>query len=193
MSIISIQRFESLVKQISTFELWSRIAFWLDSLEQRKHLERIEISNSISELMKIDQYKYSGKMRTLNGCFSYTHIVKLVFWPENYLRNRSSFVSCELHAWLILKICRFNSSQNLCNEGYYSHDLSTRPFIPRLSYLYFFNSRRVPPLLNQSLVLIPQQPAGTWCELCYKIYRLTVHNSSSVTFFPWLSSSFLFL
>jgi hypothetical protein len=31
------------------------------------------------------------------------HIVKLVFWPENYLRDRSSFASCELHAWLILK------------------------------------------------------------------------------------------
>ncbi len=33
-------------------------------------------------------------------------------------------------------------------------DLSTRSFIPR-----FLNSRRVPPLLNQSLVLMPQQPA----------------------------------
>ena len=31
-------------------------------------------------------------------------------------------------------------------------DLSTRPFIPLLR---FFNSRRVSPLLNQSLVLIP--------------------------------------
>ncbi len=38
-------------------------------------------------------------MRTLHGCFSCTRIVKLVFWPENYLRNLSSFVSCELHAW----------------------------------------------------------------------------------------------
>jgi hypothetical protein len=36
--------------QISTFELRSRIAFWLDSLEQRKHLERIETSNSILEI-----------------------------------------------------------------------------------------------------------------------------------------------
>jgi hypothetical protein len=35
-------------------------------------------------------------------------------------------------------------------------DLSTRPFIPLPR---FFNSRRVPPLLNQSLVLIPQQSA----------------------------------
>jgi hypothetical protein len=35
--------------------------------------------------------------RVYEGCFSYTLIVKLVFWPENYLRNRSSFVSCELH------------------------------------------------------------------------------------------------
>jgi hypothetical protein len=33
-------------------------------------------------------------------------------------------------------------------------DLSTRPFIPLPR---FFNSRRVSPLLNQSLVLIPQQ------------------------------------
>ena len=33
-------------------------------------------------------------------------------------------------------------------------DLSTRPFIPLPR---FFNSRRVPPLLNQSLVLIPEQ------------------------------------
>jgi hypothetical protein len=32
-----------------------------------------------------------------------TRIGKLVFWPENYLRNLSSFVSCELHASLILK------------------------------------------------------------------------------------------
>jgi hypothetical protein len=35
-------------------------------------------------------------------------------------------------------------------------DLSTRPFIPLPRSL---NSRRVPPLLNQSLVLIPQQSA----------------------------------
>ena len=35
-------------------------------------------------------------------------------------------------------------------------DLSTRSFIPLPR---FFNSRRVPPLLNQSLVLIPQQSA----------------------------------
>jgi len=33
-------------------------------------------------------------------------------------------------------------------------DLSTWSFIP---LPHFFNSRRVPPLLNQSLVLIPQQ------------------------------------
>jgi hypothetical protein len=43
---------------ISTFELRSRIAFWLDSLELRKHLERIEISNTILEWTKIAQYKY---------------------------------------------------------------------------------------------------------------------------------------
>ncbi len=35
-------------------------------------------------------------------------------------------------------------------------DLSTRSFIPLPR---FFNSRRVSPLLNQSLVLIPQQSA----------------------------------
>jgi hypothetical protein len=35
-------------------------------------------------------------------------------------------------------------------------DLSTRSFIPLPR---FFNSRRVPPLLNQSLVLIPEQSA----------------------------------
>jgi hypothetical protein len=38
------------IVKISTFELRSRIAFWLDSLEQRKHLERIEKSNSIFEI-----------------------------------------------------------------------------------------------------------------------------------------------
>ncbi len=42
--------------QVSTFELRSRIAFRLDSLEQGKHLERIEISNSILESMKKAQY-----------------------------------------------------------------------------------------------------------------------------------------
>jgi hypothetical protein len=36
-------------------------------------------------------------------------------------------------------------------------DLSTRSFIPLPR---FFNSRRVPPLLNQSLVIIPQQSAA---------------------------------
>jgi hypothetical protein len=35
-------------------------------------------------------------------------------------------------------------------------DLSTRPFIPLPRFL---NSRRVSPLLNQSLVLIPPQSA----------------------------------
>ncbi len=38
-------------------------------------------------------------------------------------RNLSIFVSFELHAWLILtwRLCRFNSSQNLCIVDYYSH------------------------------------------------------------------------
>ena len=35
-------------------------------------------------------------------------------------------------------------------------DLSTRPFIP---LPLCFNSRRVPPLLNQSMVLFPQRSA----------------------------------
>jgi hypothetical protein len=56
-------------------------------------------------------------------------------------------------------------------------DLSTRPFIPLPR---FFNSRRVPPLLNKSLVLIPQQSAHDV-------------RSSGVTFFPWLSPSFILL
>ena len=36
-------------------------------------------------------------MMTLFVGFSCMRIVRLVFWPENYLRNLSSFVSCELH------------------------------------------------------------------------------------------------
>jgi hypothetical protein len=38
----------------------------LDSLNQGKHLERIEISNSILELMKIGQYKYSKDSKKIN-------------------------------------------------------------------------------------------------------------------------------
>jgi hypothetical protein len=71
-------------------------------------------------------------------------------------------------------------------------DLSTRSFIPLPR---FFNSRRVSPLLNQSLVLIPQQSAETahWSALCWKLYRVTVHHSCSVTFFPCLSSFFILM
>jgi hypothetical protein len=32
------------------------------------------------------------KIRHYRQIYEYTRIVKLVFWPENYLRNRSSFV-----------------------------------------------------------------------------------------------------
>jgi hypothetical protein len=68
-------------------------------------------------------------------------------------------------------------------------DLSTRSFIPLPR---FFKSRRVPPLLNQSLVLIPEQSGFQhnthhvpWYMMCVmlKDLRLTVHHSSSVTFF----------
>jgi hypothetical protein len=38
----------------------------LDSLEQGKHLERIEISNSIMEFKKIVQYKYSKDSKKIN-------------------------------------------------------------------------------------------------------------------------------
>jgi hypothetical protein len=57
-------------------------------------------------------------------------------------------------------------------------DLSTRSFIP---LPLFLNSRRVSPLLTQSLVLIPQQStvclSDTWCVLCWKLYCLTMHHS----------------
>ena len=36
-------------------------------------------------------------MMTLFVGFSCMRIVRLVFWPENYLRNLSSFVSFKLH------------------------------------------------------------------------------------------------
>jgi hypothetical protein len=42
----------------------------LDSLEQGKHLERIEINNSILELMKIAQYKYSKGLSVMSGLAS---------------------------------------------------------------------------------------------------------------------------
>jgi hypothetical protein len=58
--------------------------------------------------------------RTLYGYCSYTRIVKLVFWPGNYLRNRSSFVSGELHAWIILKDL-LGLILVKTNTGYYSH------------------------------------------------------------------------
>jgi hypothetical protein len=45
-------------------------------------------------------------------------------------------------------------------------DLSTRSFIPLPRFL---NSRRVPPLLNQSLVLIPQQSAKAAHDVCYVV------------------------
>ena len=38
----------------------------MDSLEKRKHLERIEISDSILELMKIGQHKYSKDSKKIN-------------------------------------------------------------------------------------------------------------------------------
>jgi hypothetical protein len=82
----------------------------------------------------------------------YTRIEKLVFWRENYLRKfrflqASHFANLKESVGLILakaSVIRFTIPI----------DLSTWSFIPLPR---FFNSRRVPPLLNQSLVLIPQQ------------------------------------
>jgi hypothetical protein len=52
--------------KISTFELRSRIAFWLDSLEQRKHLKRIERSNSKMQLTRYSSIKYSKDCKKIN-------------------------------------------------------------------------------------------------------------------------------
>ena len=51
---------------ISTFELRSRIAFRLDSLEQRKRLERIERSNSKMQLTKYSSIKCSKDSKKIN-------------------------------------------------------------------------------------------------------------------------------
>ena len=89
-------------------------------------------------------------MRTLHDFFSYTRIGELPeesdqfrFFRVSRLTNLKGSVGLILGKasamWVTIPI-----------------DLSTRTFrpLPR-----FFNSRRVPPLLNQSLVLIPQQSA----------------------------------
>ena len=97
-------------------------------------------------------------MRTWHGCFSYTRrretsiltgelpeeSEKLRFFRASRLGNLKDSVGLILDLkasamWVAIPI-----------------DLSTQPFItlPR-----FFNSRQVPALLNQSLVLIPQQAA----------------------------------
>jgi hypothetical protein len=52
------------------------------------------------------------------------------------LRNLSIFVSCELHTCLILRVCRFNSSQSL-NVGYYSHRLQCGLLFPSQCGLLF--------------------------------------------------------
>ena len=54
------------VFNVSTFELRSRIAFWLDSLEQRKRLERIERSNSKMQLTKYSSIKCSKDSKKIN-------------------------------------------------------------------------------------------------------------------------------
>ncbi len=51
-------------------------------------------------------------MMTLHVFFSYMHIVKLVFWPENYLKNLNSFDFFELHGWPILRAHLFFFSCN---------------------------------------------------------------------------------
>jgi hypothetical protein len=52
------------------------------------------------------QFAVSTPGRVYDDCtrlLSCMRIVQLVFWPENYLRNLRSFVSCELHARPILR------------------------------------------------------------------------------------------
>ncbi len=44
-----------------------------------------------------------ASMMPLSVWFSCIHTVKLVFWPENPLRNLISFVSSELHTWRNLR------------------------------------------------------------------------------------------
>jgi hypothetical protein len=50
----------------STFELRSRIAFWLDSLEQRKRLEGTERNNSKMQLTKYSSIKCSKDSKKIN-------------------------------------------------------------------------------------------------------------------------------
>ena len=118
-------------------------------------------------------------------CFPWMLTVRLVVWPENYLRTGlwavSFLASCTLgelkgSVGLILA----NASAMRVTVPI---ELSTRSFIPLPC---FFNSRRAPPLLTPSPVLFPQQSA--WAahgvRSFWKLYRLTVHHSSSVTFSP---------
>jgi hypothetical protein len=90
--------------------------------------------------------------------------VKLVFWPENYPRNLSSFVS-ESEEFRFLRVSHLDNLKDsvglILAKGSGIRvtipiDLSTWSFIPLPR---FFNSRRMTPLLNQSLVLIPEQSA----------------------------------
>jgi hypothetical protein len=72
-------------------------------------------------------------------------------------------------------------------------DLSTWSFIPLPRFL---NSRRVSPLLNQSLVLIPQQSDKVTHDVCYVqsfTDFLCIIYSFSVTFFTLWSSPFFIL
>jgi hypothetical protein len=74
---------------------------------------------------------------------------------------RSSFValvSCERLANLIKGSVGVILAKASAMRVTIPIDLSTRPFIP---LPHFFNDRRVPPLLNQSLVLIPEQSDKT--------------------------------
>ncbi len=78
-------------------------------------------------------------------------------WRSAHLANRKVSVGLNLGTSSVLRIT-------------IPVDLSTRSFIPQP---HFFNSRRVPPLHNQSLVLFPQ----------HLMYRYMNILSLTLTFF----------
>jgi hypothetical protein len=92
----------------------TRQSEWRFGIIVRYHSTRIDLIPSSSCLSP--QALRVASMRTFHDWFSYTRIVKLVFWPENYMR----------------KVCL----------------------------------------------------SGTWCVLCWKLYRLTVHQVLAWHFFP---------
>ena len=87
-------------------------------------------------------------MRTLHDFFSYTRIGELPEESDQFRFLRASRLS-NLKGSVGLILVKVSVMRVTIPI-----DLSTRPFIP---LPHFLNSRRVSPLLNQSLVLIPQQ------------------------------------